>query len=685
MIKDIEDTIYDGTMDSFIKDFVERNPLTEKEYETEYASLRKKYKICPNKPRILKRYRELVKNKIVTENNIFSSLSLKKKGKSLSGVSVITILTSPTPEYINLDGVKIKQTFSCGHNCSYCPNEKEVKLLLIVKDINMAEKRIDVYTDDNIKQIRLLTYITYNNKNYNVSECTNFKDPFNSFSIILDTDIPPMIRIGENILGIKGEQPRSYLSTEPAVLRANRNHFDATMQIYDRADALTNCGHLVDKIEVLVLGGTWDNYPLEYQEEFIRDIYFATNTLETRITNKLSLKEEIKIAQRSKHRLIGITIETRPDYINLRQIRRLRDFNITRIQIGVQHIDEDVLNYNNRGCSIDNIIKGNHLWKNNGGKVDWHLMPDLPGSSIEKDMEMFRKIFSIKKISTYGNNYFKYELEYPELQADQLKIYPCSVVDWTDIKEWYENGKYKPYSENEEDLIKVIAYIKNNIFPWIRLNRIIRDIPNINIIGGNKNVNLRQTLLNRENINCKCIRCREVKDNIKDIKNAELFIREYNAINANEYFISFESPNKKILYGFLRLRINHKNEDLINESLYDTGLIRELHVYGKLINHKKRMENNVQHNGFGKRLLREAERITSNFGMSRIAVISGVGVREYYEKNGYHLDNNYMVKELINKDKYFENLLIMTIFLILLSIFHDIYIYLSLIILKFEM
>ena len=647
MIKDIEDTIYDGTMDSFIKDFVERNPLTEKEYETEYASLRKKYKICPNKPRILKRYRELVKNKIVTENNIFSSLSLKKKGKSLSGVSVITILTSPTPEYINLDGVKIKQTFSCGHNCSYCPNEKEVKLLLIVKDINMAEKRIDVYTDDNIKQIRLLTYITYNNKNYNVSECTNFKDPFNSFSIILDTDIPPMIRIGENILGIKGEQPRSYLSTEPAVLRANRNHFDATMQIYDRADALTNCGHLVDKIEVLVLGGTWDNYPLEYQEEFIRDIYFATNTLETRITNKLSLKEEIKIAQRSKHRLIGITIETRPDYINLRQIRRLRDFNITRIQIGVQHIDEDVLNYNNRGCSIDNIIKGNHLWKNNGGKVDWHLMPDLPGSSIEKDMEMFRKIFSIKKISTYGNNYFKYELEYPELQADQLKIYPCSVVDWTDIKEWYENGKYKPYSENEEDLIKVIAYIKNNIIPWIRLNRIIRDIPNINIIGGNKNVNLRQTLLNRENINCKCIRCREAGLTRKYMPSELLKLNreEYDSSGGREVFISFDDKDETI-YGFLRLRkpseLSHRNEITQNSCI-----VRELHVFGKSIKIGKHEENSIQHSGLGRRLMNEAEKISrEKFDARKLLVISAVGTREYYKKLGYSLDGPYMSKQM---------------------------------------
>ena len=148
--------------------------------------------------------------------------------------------------------------------------------------------------------------------------------------------------------------------------------------------------------------------------------------------------------------------------------------------------------------------------------------------------------------------YYKYDLKYPELQADQLKIYPCSVVDWTQIKEWYNNGIYKPYSENEEDLIKVLGYAKNNIFPWIRLNRIIRDIPNMNIIGGNENVNLRQKLLSRPDINCKCIRCREVKNKVTNIEEAELFIREYNGIKSTEYFISYESPDQKTLYGFLR-------------------------------------------------------------------------------------------------------------------------------------
>ena len=206
----------------------------------------------------------------------------------------------------------------------------------------------------------------------------------------------------------------------------------------------------------------------------------------------------------------------------------------------------------------------------------------------------------------------------------------------------------------------------------MRLNRIIRDIPNINIIGGNENVNLRQKLLKRSDINCQCIRCREVKHRIENVHQAELFIREYNAVNATEYFISFESPDQKILYGFLRLRINHSNDDLIYKELDDCSLIRELHVYGTTLNHNSKDKNHIQHIGFGKRLIQMAERISYDNNIFKVAIISGVGVREYYENSGYHLVSNYMIKELVQYNKYFENVVVFTILLIILSIIYDI-------------
>lgn len=662
-MEDIEDTVKNDNIVKFGKELFKCEFNSNKNYVENYDVLKKKYKLCPNKPTLNKLYYKLLKEGEIEENNNFLKYSLKKKGRSSSGVSVITILTSPIPKYIDSEGNTVEQKFSCGHNCSYCPNEPEIRLNLRVERIDKNNKFI-VSSEDDLHLIRLLTYIIFEGTNYNVEHCDLFSK--NNFRIEMKDKLPK-ISEGDFLIGVKGEQPRSYLSTEPAVLRANRNGFDPILQIYDRTDALTNCGHIVDKIELLVLGGTWDNYPLEYQESFIRDIYHSINNLHTRGTQKFTLEKEIRLAENSNKRIIGLTLETRPDYINKRQIKRLRKFNVTRLQIGVQHIDDDVLNYIERGCNLKDIIKGNNLWKKNGGKIDWHIMPDLPGSSIEKDMEMFKKLFGVNSIVEVSKNYYKYDLKYPELQADQLKIYPCSVVDWTKIKEWYNNGIYKPYSENEEDLIKVLGYAKNNIFPWIRLNRIIRDIPNMNIIGGNENVNLRQKLLSRPDINCKCIRCREVKNKVTNIEEAELFIREYNGIKSTEYFISYESPDQKTLYGFLRLRINDDNNDIIYKELYDCAFIRELHVYGSIVDHSSK-KGTVQHMGFGKKMMQVAEDISFARGFKKVAVISGVGVREYYRSQGYKLVKDYMVKDLKRDTINYFLIILMIILMVILII-----------------
>jgi len=671
-MEDIEDTRSQSKLNEFVKEFSGFVFDEEKDFERRYNEMKVKYRLCPSKPQMRTTYNKLIVKNEIFPNKGFLKYSLKRKCRSHSGVTVITILTSPTPEYTNSKGEKVKQSFSCGKSCAYCPNEPEVRLILEVKDISIKDKQIKVFTEDSIRLIRMLSYVIKDGIHYDVEKCSHFKD--NNFIITFEESIEGIFIKDEIIIGVKIEQPRSYLSTEPAVLRANRNNFDPVLQIYDRSDALEYCGHEVDKIEILVLGGTWDHYPLEYQKEFIRDIYYSINTLVNRIGNRLSLEEEINFSQTSKKRIIGLTLETRPDCINLKQIKKLREFNVTRLQIGVQHIDNDVLEYIERDSTIEDTIYGNHLWKQNGGKVDWHLMPDLPGSSLEKDLQMFQKIFSVHSVKEISKNYYVYHLKHPELQADQLKIYPCSVVDWTKIKEWYENGTYKPYSEDEEKLIQVIILIKQKVFPWIRINRIIRDIPNLNIIGGNQNVNLHQKIIDRKDVESMCIRSREVKNNLKDIHNAELFIRMYNGVESTEYFISYESPDQKILYGFLRLRINHTNKDLIYKELEDCTFIRELHVYGSVAKHDNKRSENVQHMGFGKKLLKKAEEITIENGFRKVAIISGVGVREYYENQGYNLTQNYMIKEFhwYSPSFYvYEITIILTLVFICLSIIYD--------------
>ena len=666
---DIED-ISSNKSEEFVKEFVNKEFSSQKEYQSRYDKLKKKYKLNLNKPTLRKIYYKLLNLDLISKNQSFLDLTIKRKCRSQSGVTVITILTDPFPEYYNSKGEKTKQQFSCGQNCAYCPNEPELRITLIVTQTK--DNKIYVETEDDIHLIRTLTYLLMGDQKFIVNHCCNFEKK----SFIIELEEIYRFQRGQILIGVKIAQPRSYLSTEPAVLRANRNKFDPILQVYDRYKALDNCGHEVDKIEVIVLGGTWDHYPYNYRENFIRDIYYAVNSIKDKNLVKTNLNSEIDFNQtKSKSRLIGLTLETRPDCVTLKQIKQLRKFNVTRLQIGVQHIDDTILDIIERGCTNDDTIRSTNLWKQNGGKIDWHLMPDLPGSSVEKDKEMFRKIFEVNSIHRVSKNHLKYDLKYPELQADQLKIYPCEVTDWTKIKEWYDNGTYKPYSEDIDKLIEVIVELKNNIFPWIRLNRIIRDIPNMNIIGGNSSTNLRQLILQRDDVNCKCIRCREVKSNFENIENAELFIREYNGLNSKEYFISYESPDQKILYGFLRLRINFTNENIIYKELEDCAFIRELHVYGKVVRHDDKINKNVQHYGFGTKLMKKAEEIVAENNVKRIAIISGVGVRQYYrEKHDYKLVKNYMIKELQDKEiiinnKYNSNLLISIYIFIVISIY----------------
>eukprot|EP00921_Rhytidocystis_pertsovi_P001612 GHVQ01002724.1.p1 GENE.GHVQ01002724.1~~GHVQ01002724.1.p1 ORF type:complete len:760 (+),score=58.09 GHVQ01002724.1:116-2281(+) len=498
-------------------------------------------------------------------------------------------------------------------------------------------------------------------------------------------------------------QPRSYLSTEPAVLRGNQNNWDAVMQFNDRAETLYKNGHIVDKIELLVLGGTWSGYPVDYQEEFVRDLFYAANVFQADgpPRERKNLEDEQKENETASARIIGLTLETRPDFINRSELRRLRRYGCTRVQIGIQHVDDSVLIKINRGCTLSQCVEAIRMLKDAAFKVDIHIMPDLPGSYPELDKKMFEWILGT-----------------PWLQADQWKIYPCEVTPFSTIEKWYQEGLFVPYGEKDhEKLVDLLLSVKRSVHPWIRLNRVIRDIPNQSIIAGNAKTNLRQILMDEMSkrlLECKCIRCREVKDKL--IKGIPILkIRRYDSTGGQEYFLSFETEDESTIFGFLRLRLpgqkpsaaehpqNDAQEypgadndlhgflkssglgannsldtrDTLSEEggctqmevtrkekaerrkirkqkpvfpdLVNSALIRELHVYGQLVAHDEQKpvdDKRHQHTGMGRKLILAAEVIAFNYGYRKIAVIAGIGTREYYRGSKYTLEKTYMSKTL---------------------------------------
>ena len=428
------------------------------------------------------------------------------------------------------------------------------------------------------------------------------------------------------------QQPRSYLFKEPAVLRANQNNFDPILQMNARISSLINMGHCVDKLEVLILGGTWSEYPNAYKDDFIKKTYYAANTFYDFEKRSIkTLEEEITENESSIIHIIGLTLEMRPDNITIEEIKNLRKYNCTRVQLGIQHTNNYILKKINRGHTIEDAYKAIKLLKNNCYKIDGHFMPNLPFTTPEIDNIMIDDILYDEKI-----------------QLDQLKIYPCAIVPFTKIKKWFEDGIYIPY--DEQNLYEVIKRLKINVQKSKRLNRIIRDIPSTYISGGysKKTINLRQQMqkdMHDNNWNCMCIRCREIKDNYVKEEDIKLSVEEYNASDGKEYFISYETD--KYLIGFLRLRINYNYENVL-DILKECGLIRELHVYSIL---SQVGDNNndlsIQHKGYGTKLIKKAEDIIIENGLQKSAIISGTGVRNYYKKFGYELIDTYMIKKLI--------------------------------------
>lgn len=415
------------------------------------------------------------------------------------------------------------------------------------------------------------------------------------------------------------DMPKSYLANEPACMRAVLTKFDPYKQVEARINSLKITGHFTDKIELIVLGGTWSYYPSRYQIWFIKRCFDACNKKPSK-----NLKTAQKLNEKAKNRIIGLTLETRPDYITTKEIKRMRWLGCTRVELGIQSIYEDILNKNRRGHNVKTSIKATRLLKNAGLKITYHMMLNLPGSSLKKDEKMFEKIFSNS-----------------DFQPDQLKIYPCVVLKTSPLYKIWKNKKYKPYSQKQ--LINLLVKIKEKIPPYVRIIRVIRDIPSQSITAGNKISNLRQ-VIQKKIKKCRCIRCREVRNQESRIRNQELIRREYEASGGKEIFLSFEDTKNDKILAFLRLRLTNSWN---LPALKNCALIREVHTYGQTVPISKKIKNAQQHKNLGKKLIKKAEKIIKKeTNYKKIAVIAGIGVREYYRKLDYKLKDEYMIKNL---------------------------------------
>lgn len=438
--------------------------------------------------------------------------------------------------------------------------------------------------------------------------------------------------------------PKSYLSGEPAVERAKRLNFDPYLQTIKRIEVLQISGHSTDKIELRMIGGTWSFYEKKYQIWFVKKCFDACNeSKDNKDDQNLSINDlwdKLKIAQKknekAKHRIVGLSFETRPDFIDIAEVEEMKKLGATKVELGVQSIDNKILIFTKRGHLIDQTIKATKILKDAGFKVAYQIMLNLPGSNPQKDIKTFETLF---------NN--------EDFQPDYLKIYPCALIKETPLFKIFKKGSYAPY--DKKTLIDTIKNIKKILPRYTRVERIIRDIPAPLIVeGGAKVSNLRQVIefeMKAENWQCQCIRCREAKNNPVN-ENIKIFRQDYSASGGKEIFLSIEDTDGKYLYSLLRLRIpsqffENKEKNNIFPVLKDKAIIRELHTYGQAASIAKN-NSTVQHKGLGIKLIKEAEKITKEeFKIDKIAIISGIGVKNYYrEKLGYRSKDGYMIKNL---------------------------------------
>ncbi len=430
--------------------------------------------------------------------------------------------------------------------------------------------------------------------------------------------------------------PKSYLPDEPGAMRALEHDFDPYTQVMSRIQALEILGHPTDKIELLILGGTWSSYRRDYQEWFVKRCFDAMNDSLTPTSlpkgegerGEDSLAEAQLLNENAARRNVGLVIETRPDEITPDEIRWLRRLGVTKVQMGAQSLDDRILNMNKRGHDVECTRRATALLRAAGFKIVLHWMPNLHGATLESDREDFARLWQ-------------------GFCPDEIKIYPNQLLANAELYEYWQRGEFRPYTT--EQLIDLIVDVKPTIPRYCRVNRVIRDIPSTNVVEGNRRTSLRQDIhaeMKRRGTVCQCVRCREVRGKAVDAASLKLDDLVYQADGAQEHFISFVTPDDK-LAGFIRLSL--PAEDSPETSLADldsTALIREVHVYGQSLAVGAEREGSAQHSGLGTRLLERADAIAKENGFTHMAVISAVGTRQYYLERGFERGELYLVKKI---------------------------------------
>ncbi|MBN1176524.1 MAG: tRNA uridine(34) 5-carboxymethylaminomethyl modification radical SAM/GNAT enzyme Elp3 [Dehalococcoidales bacterium] len=425
------------------------------------------------------------------------------------------------------------------------------------------------------------------------------------------------------------DSPQSYTPESPAVLRAVKCDYGARRQVEMRLRIFTEMGHPTDKIELIIMGGTFLAQPVDYQYAFIKECYDGFNG-----TDSATLQEARKINETAAHRCTGLCIETRPDWCGQAEIERMLEFGATRVELGVQTLDNDVYRLVRRGHGVEEVVKASALLREYGFKVYYHWMPGLPGSTPEKDLEMSRTLFSDERF-----------------KPDGLKLYPTMVVEGTELEKWWREGRYVPYTD--ETMVNLTIDIKKIVPKYVRISRVLRDIPSKYIVAGLKD-SLRDIVrekMKRDNIECHCIRCREYGHRARadrEIGEPRLVRMDYDAAGGREIFLSFEDEHET-LFGLLRLRVQSRAVPALGEDANgNVAVVRELHVFGPEVPLSKQINDAAQHKGLGKALFREAERIAlEEFQAGQMVVLSGTGAKEYYRTEfGYHSEGDYMVGNL---------------------------------------
>jgi elongator complex protein 3 len=426
--------------------------------------------------------------------------------------------------------------------------------------------------------------------------------------------------------------PQSYTGHEPAAMRGSQNSYDPYLQVQSRIEQLTAIGHRVDKIELIIMGGTFPATPPEYQTRFIQRSLDA-------ITGKASasLEEAKANAETSRIRNVGITVETRPDWCKQTHVDAMLDMGVTRVEIGVQNPDDQLYRLAGRTHTVADVTEATRIAKDAGLKIVYHLMPGMPCSNPARDLAAFKRVFTD-----------------PAFKPDMIKIYPCLVIAGTKVHEWYLKGTYKPYTT--EEAANLIAEFKKTLPPWVRVMRVQRDIPAGLIVAGVDKSNLRQLVhrkMAEHGERCNCIRCREVghrttADNVTpDVDKIQISTMRYPASEGTEVFISAEDPENNVLIGYLRLRVPSEKAHRPEITAVPSAIVRELHVYGPLVPVGKHLTRAWQHKGYGSVLLGEAECLArEDYDLKKLLVISALGTKQYYMRFGYSRDGVYVSKML---------------------------------------